>query len=58
LLSILAGSASAAELLINGGFETGAFTGWTVVDRLPFGTQYKPTVAVAGSGDAGVFHSP
>lgn len=30
--AFLASSASAAELIVNGGFETGDFTGWTATD--------------------------
>ncbi|MCX6345190.1 MAG: putative Ig domain-containing protein, partial [Armatimonadetes bacterium] len=41
---------SGASLLINGGFETGDFTGWTVVTGP--GNQFQPwTLATAGSGN-------
>jgi len=40
-----------AELLVNGGFETGDFTGWTAFASLPPAQQLTPwTVGAAGGG--------
>lgn len=50
LAAAFASPASAAiiQLIVNGGFETGNFTGWTLANR-PLGAQYDPNVPAAGS---------
>src|SRR2546423_6351280 len=40
--------AGAQELIVNGGLESGDFTGWTRVDR-PLGAPYDPSVPAAGA---------
>ncbi len=46
-LSICLGTAHAAELIVNGGFETGDFTGWTAVNN-GLGELTPHTVSGAG----------
>jgi hypothetical protein len=48
MAALLAGGAR-AELIVNGGFETGDFTGWTVVDPSGF-TLVEPTFTSPTNG--------
>jgi hypothetical protein len=47
LLIVPAATARAGQLLTNGGFEAGGFTGWALANR-PLGAPYNPPVPAAG----------
>src|SRR5438874_8646968 len=47
----ISGPAHAAELVTNGSFETGDFTGWTQVGNTGFSGVECPGVGFAGPGD-------
>ena len=47
-LALFAGSASAVELAVNGGFETGDFTGWSQFESFP-GNQTITSDAASGN---------
>lgn len=49
---LMAAPAAHANLIVNGGFETGDFTGWTV------GNPYDPYTYVCGPGCGGGFEQP
>jgi hypothetical protein len=50
-LAALAGAAPAAELVTNGSFETGDFTGWSLAGNTGFTGVECPGVGFAGPGD-------
>lgn len=54
ITAVLVGSASAAPLIVNGGFETGDFTGWTLT--LPSGAS--ASVVTSFTSDQGLLYSP
>src|SRR5882724_10870417 len=49
--AVVAGPGNAVELVTNGSFETGDFTGWTQVGNTGFGGVECPGAPFAGPGD-------
>src|SRR6266550_7769931 len=47
----ISGPAHAAELIVNGSFETGDFTGWTLTGNTGFSGVECPGAPFAGPGD-------
>lgn len=55
MLFLLPLNAKAAELITNGGFETGNFTGWTAVNPAEFFRPWAVSGSGAGGNDGGTF---
>ena len=55
ILFLLPHNTNAAELIVNGGFETGNFTGWTVINPTEFFRPWAVSTSGAGGNDGGTF---
>src|ERR1041385_1551893 len=54
MLLMFAGTASSTERIINGGFETGDFTGWTTTPA-PVGSNFGVSNVAAHTGNFGAY---
>lgn len=54
-LLLLPHNSKAAELIVNGGFETGNFTGWTAINNSGGWRNWQVSASGAGGNDGGSF---